>query len=214
MTEYRTGRLVNHDPKSRAYHAARATTHRPVIHKIYGVVLDQGNLSSCVGNAATHALNAQGYKKWYEWPYNEKFAVSIYGDATHLDPFPGEYPPEDTGTDANSLCKVLRARGKIRGWAHCWDLDHIVGAVQLAPVMVGFEFDEGCASPDPTGVVHPGGRSLGGHETLIYADDAKGYFWVRNSWGSDWGRHGDYLIAYEDLWAKLSQAGDATTLVR
>ena len=213
VTERSFGRLVNHDPRSRAYLAPRTPDAGPVVHKIYGQVLDQGNLGSCVANAATHALNAQGYKKWYEWPRTEKFAVAVYGEATALDPFPGTYPPEDTGTDANSLCKALRARRLIRGWGHVFDPGHLRGAIQLHPVLVGFEFDEGFANPDANGIVSPGGKVLGGHETLIYGWDGKNY-WVRNSWGPSWGKGGDYFVSEDHLWEKLSAQGDATVLVR
>lgn len=45
----------------------------------------------------------------------------------------------------------------------------------------------------------PSGRStpVGGHEMLVYGyDDARGVELVRNSWGKDWGDHGNLTIPY------------------
>jgi len=53
----------------------------------------------------------------------------------------------------------------------------------------------------------PDGSILGGHEVLVIGYDdnkadshgRKGFFKVRNSWGSGWGDHGNFYMAYEDF---------------
>lgn len=209
---YPLGRRVHHDPRSLAFRAATSEVHRPVLHRVYGAVLDQGNVGSCVGNAAAHALNSRGLHHVPSPVMKEADALAIYAAATAADPWPGTWPPNDTGTDANSAAKALRDQGRIAGWTHCFGLDHVLAALQLSPVMLGINWYEAMFEPDAHGFVHPDGAIAGGHETLIRGDSAKGYVRVRNSWGAAWGIHGDYLLTYDDLAALLADAGDATVL--
>lgn len=211
-TTYGLGRKVNHDPRSLAHPAEVGPTRRPVLHRVYGRVLDQGQVGSCVGNAAAHALNARGLHRVPSSPLKEADALAIYAAATAADPWPGTWPPDDTGTDANSAAKVLRDQGRIASWTHCFGLDHVLGALQLGPVMLGISWHESMFTPDAHGFVHPDGNVVGGHETLIRGDSATGYVRVRNSWGSGWGLFGDYLLTYDDLSALLADSGDATVL--
>jgi C1A family cysteine protease len=206
------GRRVNHDPRSLAHPAATTAEHRPVSHRTYGPVLDQGNLGSCVGNAAAHALNTKPVHRLRTRLCNEGDAVGFYSGATQLDGYPGSYPPEDTGTDANSVAKFLRNGGHITSWQHCFGLDHVLAALQLAPVLLGISWHQSMFTPDSKGFVHPDGNVVGGHETLIRADDATRSVLVRNSWGIGWGLRGHYRLTYADLSALLVDSGDATVL--
>ena len=207
------GRLCNHDPRSLAHPAATTGAHRPLTHRTYGPVLDQGQVGSCVGNAAAHALNTKGVHRVPSHIKDEADALDIYAAATRLDPWPGSYPGQDTGTDANSAAKALRDAGLIVSWSHVFGLDHLLGALQLAPVMLGISWHESMFDPDADGFVHPDGNVVGGHETLIRGDDAKGSVLVRNSWGPGWGLKGHYRLTYDDLAALLADNGDATVLV-
>ena len=206
------GRKVNHDPRSRAFPAPTTGAHRPVTHRTYGAVLDQGNVGSCVGNAAAHALNTRPLHVVRTPVLHEEQALQIYAAATHVDPYPGAYPAEDTGTDANSAAKILRDRGVISGWAHCFGLDHVLASLQLGPVMLGISWHASMFHPDAKGFVHPDGNVVGGHETLIRGDDGKGSVLIRNSWGRGWGDRGHYRLTYDDLAALLADQGDATVL--
>jgi len=208
----RLGRKVNHDPKSLAYPAVTTAAHKPVTHPTYGAVLDQGQVGSCVGNAAAHALNTRGLHRPRTPILHEADALAIYAAATAIDPYPGTYPAEDTGTDANSAAKALRDQGRIDGWSHCFGLDHVLGALQLGPVMLGISWHASMFTPDARGFVHPDGNVVGGHETLIRGDDGKGSVLVRNSWGRGWGLAGHYRLTYDDLAELLADQGDATAL--
>lgn len=213
MTQHALGRKVNHDPRSLAHPAAKSGEHRPVVHRTYGAVLDQGNIGSCVGNASAHALNTKGVRHIGDHSLKEDDAISIYMAATSIDPWPGSYPPDDTGTDANSAAKAMRNAGYISAWQHAFGLDHVLAALQLAPVMLGITWYESMFSTDAQGYVHPDGKVAGGHEVLIRGDNAKGTVLVRNSWGRGWGVHGDFKLRYADLNALLRDGGDATVLL-
>jgi hypothetical protein len=208
------GRKVNHDPRSLSFPAPTATTHRPVLHRTYGKVLDQGQLGSCVGNAAAHALNTSPVHLLRTHLCTETDAVDFYSGATHLDGDPDNYPPTDTGTDANSAAKYLRNLGRITSWSHCFGLDHVLAALQVAPVMLGCAWHQSMFEVDSRGYVHPDGNVVGGHETLIRGDDGTSSVLVRNSWGASWGVRGHYRLTYTDLATLLADQGDATVLTR
>lgn len=212
ITQYRLGRIRNHDARSLQHPAVTGATHNPVKHRTLGAVLDQGNLGSCVANASAHALNTAPTHKKGQRIMKEPDAVSWYGPATAIDPFPGTYPPDDTGTDINSLAKVLRDAGLIVSWEHAFGLDHVLAALQIKPICLGIDWHESMFTPDKDGFVHPDGNVVGGHETLIREDhpDSK-YVLVRNSWGKSWGLNGHYKLTYDDLGTLLKAGGDAAS---
>jgi hypothetical protein len=88
-------------------------------------VLDQGQLGSCTGNAGTGALGTQPFYDAVgstvlpdpdDEAAAEQFAVQLYSDATVVDGYPGDYPPDDTGSSGLAICKVLKSRGTIDGY--------------------------------------------------------------------------------------------------
>src|SRR4051812_6670462 len=104
----RLGRHVRHDPRSWSFSFAAVdiSTLSSVRHQSQIPVLDQGNLGSCTGHAATKCLS---YDPFWSEPAvlevigkdataDEAYAVTVYSDATKLDDYPGAYPPKDTGS--------------------------------------------------------------------------------------------------------------------
>src|SRR3954452_13089718 len=86
------------------------------------VILDQGKLGSCTGNAGTGALGTQPFydavgRAVLPSPKDEMqaegFAVKLYEDATVIDGYPGQYPPDDTGSSGLAICKVFKQRKTI-----------------------------------------------------------------------------------------------------
>ena len=209
------GRLVSHDPRSRAFPApVSRAPRRPVYWRLHGGVLNQGDVGACVAHAAAHALNTTGCHRRGEALLTHDDAMALYSAATRVDQWEGEYPPDDTGTDANAAATALRTEGKVTAWRHCFGLDHVLSALQLGPVLLGVEWLEGMMEPTKTGLIHATGAVVGGHETLLVGDDAKGQVIGLNSWGASWGDRGHYRLSYEDLGDRLKADGDATVLVR
>lgn len=217
LDELGLGRRVNHDPRSRAFPARMVPPTAPlvpVMHRHFGPVLDQGSLGSCTGNAAAQAMNSRPLHLRATRYLTQADAVSIYSDATKIDPWEGEYPPTDTGSDGLSVAKVLKARGYISEYRHTFTWDGFRRALQLAPLLVGINWYMDMYFPDRKGNVHVGGAWQGGHEVLALGDDARGHITFLNSWGPKWGRAGRFRLSYWDFQRLLlDEQGDATQLV-
>lgn len=213
--EHGLGRKVNHDPRSRNFRAPVSATHRPVSHQRFGLTLDQGLLGSCTGNALAHALNTRTLHEIGTKLKTQRDAVRFYSKATSIDPFDGSYPPEDTGSDAVSVCKVARDEGLIDGFLWAFGLDQFLGALQLNPVMFGTWWHASMFRTDANGFLWPDGRKAGGHEVVALKDNPrKEYVEFQNSWGSHWGLRGRFRLTYATLNDLLLDQGDAVVPTR
>lgn len=221
------GRHVNHDPRSRDYAAEPLAVVRPEsVHWDRRVpIFDQGNLGSCTGNAAAGwlatdnrwriGMNEFMARDGTRSPLDEQDAISIYSWATRLDPWEGDYPPEDTGSDGLSVTKVLRRFGYVDRYRHVFKFFQLVNALQNGPVLVGTVWRDGMFHPDSDGFVTESGPVVGGHEYLavgvVVVDGYdKGYVEFANSWGSSWGDFGYFRMQYATVQSLLAQQGDAT----
>lgn len=214
----RLGRHVNHDPRSLAFRVgqpARALV--SVLHERVTPVLDQAALGSCVGNASVGALGTAPLLAALPTGHptlDENFAVQVYEDATRLDPYPGAYPPDDTGSDGLSGAKALKARGLISGYLHATDLTTMQTALQDTPVIVGVNWYSGFDTPDMNGHVRISGSIRGGHEfEVIGVDVTAKTFTAVNSWGPSWGVNGRFTFSFADMTRLLSEDGDCTQLL-
>jgi hypothetical protein len=212
--EYGLGRKVNHDPRSRNFPAPRATDRKPVMHRRWGQVLDQGSLGSCTGNAMAQALNMRPLHTPGTRFLKEEDAVALYQRATQLDPFPGAFPPDDTGSDGLSVCKAAAEKGLIKSYQWAFGFDHALDALQNGPVLVGLPWHNSMFTPDSDGYLHPDGNKVGGHETVLFGDDCRDTLTVLNSWGKNWGRSGRYKLSYATFKELLADQGDVAVPVR
>jgi hypothetical protein len=217
------GRQVRHDPRSLNYPAATAPP-RKVIHSLRGDVLDQGTVGACTAFATCHALNS-GQLRSTIWHRSRARllragdALDIYSAATQLDPWPGSYPPDDTGSSGLAAAQAAQARGLISRYEWAFGIDHVIGALQLAPVLFGATWHYDMLSPDAKGNIRPTGGPIGGHETVLFGwlDDEQVALGL-NSWGPRWGRRGYgapggvFRLTRGDLATLLEDQGDATVL--
>jgi hypothetical protein len=214
------GRAVNHDPASRryAFRASPSATLSAVRHHRHVPVFDQGNLGSCTGNAAVgcmatgvfHATITEADADWLE-PLNQGAAVECYHQATAIDPWPGTYPPEDTGSDGLSVAKVLKAAGAISGYTWAFSLADALAALMNRPVITGTLWLMDMFSPSSEGLVTPGGAIAGGHEYVMDEyDPTRGWVGFTNSWGEAWGKGGRFYMEAEKYGALLARDGDVT----
>lgn len=214
MSVRRYGRHVEHDEASKLFPAAT----RPladVFHEHVGPILDQGQLGSCTGNAAAQALNTRPLYVTGRRLLGEGDAVAIYSWATHHDGIKGVFPPDDTGSSGLAVAKALHALGLIVGYRHAFGLAHTLGALTVAPVIIGTVWTDAMEEPDADGTIHFEGSVMGGHETCLVGIDVEGQR-VRglNSWSESWGDGGFYWLSWNDLGELLHDQGDATVLIR
>lgn len=224
------GRNVNHDSASRAYRVQvpRRTSFRSVRHESRIAILDQGSLGSCTGNAGVSAIYhmpfVSGRTAW-SYPASEDGAVSLYSAATQIDPFAGQYPPTDTGSDGLSIAKVLKSKGIISGYLWAFTLDEALAQLMETPVLTGIPFLNSMF--DTTDAGHPGHMVVrvdsglaGGHELcadeLVVGsrpDRSNWFVGGPNSWGSGWGDGGRWYLTVPEWGWCLDNQGDVTAFV-
>jgi len=220
-TDPRLGRHVRHDSRSLAYAYPEVddpTTLKSIRHERYIPTLNQGNLGSCTGNAATGALGSGVF--WdagktvlsaTDEETDEQYAVSVYSDATKIDSADGSYPPTDTGSDGISVAKILQSRGLISGYQHAFSLNATLNALAKQPVIIGVAWFSDMFNPDEDGRIHPTGTVEGGHEVVLDELDVENQrVWIHNSWGDEWGVEGRCYLTWDDLDYLLQNQGDCT----
>lgn len=218
-TDKRLGRHVVHDSRSLRYLARVADPSKltSVRHNINIPILDQGEVGSCTGHAATAAASSDAY-----WNATKRaivdqphvYAVGLYSAATLIDPWPGQYTPDDTGSDGLSVSKVLLTRNLIAGYQHATSLAAALTALAERPVIVGTSWLEDMFEPDATGKLSVSGEVAGGHEYCLDELDVEHQrVWLRNSWTATWGVQGRAWMTWDDLGKLLADDGDCTVLV-
>ena len=210
---HRLGRHRNHDPRSRNF-AFTAAQPRPIQDVSWGrsvPVYDQGNLGSCTAHALCGALSTAPHKHHFR---SEKNIVKVYSAATAIDPYDGQYPPDDTGSDGLSVAKVALSKKWISRYEHAFSFDDMLQALMIGPVIVGTAWKDRMFHPDPSGLVTVAGATVGGHEWQVYGvDTTQRRLWAWNSWGRDWGVGGRFNLSWDDMRALLAEDGDCTILV-
>jgi hypothetical protein len=190
-------------------------------------ILDQGDLGSCVGNTATEhiaqlfgatdlgQIKLNGFDLTGDAAADETFAREVYHRCTVADGFPGDWPPDDTGSSGLAACKVLKAAGLITDYVHATTRQALGGLLQSSSVMFGGPWFSSWFSPKGDGAFvddDPNWEAsgvAGGHEWLIEAleawdddDPAKCIIVGRNHWRQTWGASGRFrmrLSTYERI---------------
>jgi len=186
----------------------RSVTHAPNV----AAPLDQGELGACTGFAAGGCASTE--------PYGHRLTnaqcIELYKRATQLDPFPGTYPPVDTGSSGWAAMTAACEVGYFDRFAMTAGLTAVLQALQTRPVILGLDWYSTFDDTEPDGRIRltSSCQLRGGHE--IKADEVdveNGLVWVRNSWGL-WGvEHrglwGYGYFTFRDLALLLESGGDA-----
>lgn len=186
-------------------------------------ILNQGNLGSCTGNAGIGALGTQPfYDKTGKAALSshgndarslETAAVQLYSDATKIDPYPGTYLPDDTGSSGLAICQVLSNHAIITGYRWARTAHGFLQLLQAGPVLQGMPWMNAFFTPDRNGFIDansrwPSSGIAGGHEVEAIAveldtrDLFSSVITYANSWGTGWGDAGRFrmrLRTYEQL---------------
>jgi hypothetical protein len=223
---HRLGRSVHHDPRSRsfAFRAAPATPLRSVHWDRAVPVFDQGDTGSCTGQAAAGWLATANalrpgltdsadpiFPGAMRVPVGEELALDIYRWNTRNDPYDGTFEPDDTGSDGLTAAKALVSMGAADSYQHAFDVQSVLAALQLGPVLIGTVWREDMFHPAASGLVQATGQVVGGHEYLAVGYD-RDFDEVTfcNSWGPGWGASGYFSMTVATLAELLAADGDAT----
>lgn len=212
MLRHGLGRNVEHDPLSRNFaHPAAALVKKTTLWAHHVPVLDQGHLGSCTGNALAQCLNTDYFAKARPGRYlDEHDAIMLYSKATHLDKYTGYYPPDDTGSSSNAVCKAGKVFGYLSAYRWCFSFNSFLSALQTQPLIVGTAFHADMEDPDRNGFVKPTGTILGGHEYCVLGVDySSESLTFLNSWGQ-WGINGRFKMKFNDFKILLANYGDVT----
>lgn len=216
----RLGRIVQHDPRSRAY-AFKAPRRLELVskrHRRWIPVLDQGYLGSCTGNAGIGNMGSDPFYHNFtsDTLLDESAAIKLYSDATVIDEWEGSYPPDDTGSSGLAIAKVLKGRGWISGYQHTFTFDDMKAALQNGPVLLGINWYNNFYDPSYDGelTVASDDSVAGGHEIVVDEIDVENKrIWITNSWGENWGVDGRAWFSWETMERLLHEDGDVVVLV-
>lgn len=215
------GRHVEHDPRSWAYrHQQTATAIKTVLWDRVVPVWNQGDTSSCTGQAETGALGtaplyASLAAARITVTLNEAEALRLYSAAEVIDG-DGPYPPNDNGSSGLSVCKAAKNAGLISGYTHLMSVADVKDALQAGPCILGTNWYSSMDTPTGNGVVviTPGAYVRGGHEyeCVGYSTQAD-LFEMVNSWGLTWGLRGRFFYSTATLTRLLAEEGDGTVSI-
>jgi hypothetical protein len=197
-----------------AFTPPRAVAAKTVRWRRYGPVLDQGSVGACTGFAMAQWLNCKPAHDPRERYMTNNHALAIYMRATDLDPWPGSYPPNDTGSSGLAACKAAREQGYISGFRWIFNgVDALKEALLFSPVMAGTVWLSSMFRARPVAGQAPflsvSGSEEGGHEYLIVGwNERSGYFTMVNSWGPGWGLGGTARLWADDMAELLRRQGD------
>lgn len=219
--DVRRDRLVEFDSRSRGYGVAEVIP-SGVEPKLWPLAqrfrIDQGVEGACVGFGWTNEIMSAPWRGLRKLgvPEQERFAREFYYDAQRADDWEGgSYPgavPSYEGTSVLAGAKVAVERAWIGEYRWCFSVDDIMRAVSHhGPVVVGTWWKEGM-DDDSTGFLEVAGENRGGHCYLIRGIvdlDNGWHFRITNSWGPQWGIHGDAFISVDGFDALLHDEGEA-----
>lgn len=172
-----------------------------------GVVLNQGNTGTCVGQGWAGFLACTPLRTHSD-PYY------IYDKATRLDEWPGNEGNQQSGTSVRAGAKALVEMSHLRSgvdagyvWAqNSHDVANWI--LRRSPVVIGIPWYQGMFTLTPEGYIVLSGQQIGGHCVLVYGCDLNiRTLYIQNSWGASWGMGGRCKMTFDVLDNLLSNEG-------
>jgi hypothetical protein len=165
-------------------------------------------VGSCTGCAEAMMLNSSGNRQLGR-VLDMDDAELLYSLASFDDPWPGGWPPEDTGSSGLAAAKAAQRVGW--GAEYFWEFrgaDGVVEAIQQGRALsVGTWWYASMMDLDSSRIVSPRGGIVGGHQYLARGyDKTRDLVLCRCWWGVEFR---DFWISRLDLDALLRDGGDA-----
>lgn len=182
---------------------------------INALTLDQGDVGRCTGYSAATCMNSVPYYQERRKLNKGRYLGPLQGDtfyheATINDPFPGVWPPTDTGSSGLAVAKALKDYGFITEYTHAFGIDHVLDSIVMGPMIVGTTWLQDMFYRPRNNVLNVSGRVAGGHEYCLFKSNfITEVLWFRQTWFG-WRNFG---IRFEDFDRLLQDDGDATILV-
>jgi hypothetical protein len=208
------GRQKVHDERSRSF--AMATVTPPVDYttwrdrslRIYDPLPNPDQaVGCCTGVAKCSQLNSAGNRRLGR-VLNMKDAERIYSRNTEIDPWPGQWPPVDTGSSGLASAKTAREFGLAGEYRWLFGgADEVVqNVVDGRVISVGTWWYWDMCTRDSLGRVRVSGGQAGGHQYVIRGYDKDRDWVLGRCW---WGGFRDFWLTRHDLDALLRDGGDA-----
>jgi hypothetical protein len=177
--------------------------------------LDQKSVGACTGFAVLQCrLSAPwAWAGAVEIDALNRIALDIYSGATKRDPWPGAWPPTDTGSNGESALSVAVEKGIFASYVRVNSFEELQYALQYGPCITGTDWPDGFFAPNSCGWVSATGPIAGGHEWVISGIrfDTKEIL-GRTSWdffGREWhGKSGFFRVKFGDYTNLLNAGGD------
>ena len=210
VSDPRLGRLITFDKRSLAFKVSdlKLPSYYRTKNWVVRWVLDQGNSSTCVGNAWIGEALAEPVSVPN---LDEVAAVDVYDSAQQIDEWPGE---NYEGTSVIAGAKVMQSNGYFDSYHWATSPEDAVRSIcWTGPGVFGLNWHNDMFEPDANYFLTCTGDVAGGHAILAYgvqcgADDLPQYVLVKNSWGPYWGRYGSAKIRIADFKKLMADAGE------
>lgn len=209
----RLGRHVVHDERSRRFEAPRrAVVRRNKVHRIYDPRPNPNQVrGNCTGCAETMMANTVGNRVAGS-VLGMGIADKIYSRATELDPWPGSWPPTDTGSSGTAAAKAAVELGIGESYEWYFGVDATLDGLQFYALSVGTWWTFDMFNPDPKTLrVRPTGGKAGGHQWLLRGHDVSASKTIGKQivegacW---WGGYHYFRMTVDDFADLLADDGD------
>ena len=210
----RLGRQVVHDPQSKRFLVPRAVD-LPVAsfrHRVFDPdPTPFQQIGCCTGCDQCIRADTAG-NRVRGTVLGMADAIKFYSWASANDPWPGAYPPEDTGSSGLAAAKAAKFYGVIDRYE--WivqGVDVLLTQLRSRPVGVGTWWTDNMFNVDPESlIIGEGGAEAGGHQwSLIGWSRRFNAFEGQCWWGDDWAQRSLFRIRKQHLADLLADDGDA-----